>query len=68
MWIQGWGWGGSTIIGGRISQCKGLEMARDWWVQGTAKRPEWLACHVGIIDHGVTWACILCQMEAPGGL
>ena len=50
------------------SQCKGLEMARDWWVQGTAKRPEWLACHVGIIDHGVTWACILCQMEAPGGL
>lgn len=23
---------------------------------------------VGIMDHGVTWAYILCQMGAPGGL
>ena len=32
------------------ASARALKWQRDWWVQGTAKRPEWLVCHEGIID------------------
>lgn len=44
-----------------------LKRQCDWWVQGTAKRPEWLVCHEGIIDHCMTLAYILSQMGVTGG-
>ena len=59
------GWGGSTIIGGRISHCKGLQMgsgnSRETRVAGMACRDYRPQCDLGLcsMSDGSRWRVVM---------